>query len=138
MKIYLAGPMTGLPEFNYPAFHAAAKELRDAGHEVENPAESTLPEGSTWQEYMKDGISRLLHCDAIHLLPGWEASRGAMAEFIVAQAIGLEHHQTEELRPASPRQVWQWICPHCGESNLADSEPHGTADCATCWAKVRV
>ena len=39
MRIYVAGPMTGHPELNFPAFHAAATELRALGHHVENPAE---------------------------------------------------------------------------------------------------
>nr|WP_233506461.1 MULTISPECIES: DUF4406 domain-containing protein [Comamonas] len=30
----------GLPEFNYPAFHAAAAVLRAQGHHVENLAEN--------------------------------------------------------------------------------------------------
>lgn len=36
---YLAGPMTGLPDLNFPTFHARAAELRALGHEVVNPAE---------------------------------------------------------------------------------------------------
>ena len=40
-RIYLAGPMTGLPEFNYPAFHAEAARLRQLGYHVENPAENS-------------------------------------------------------------------------------------------------
>ena len=37
--IYLSGPMTGLPEFNYPAFHEAARRWRAIGWDVINPAE---------------------------------------------------------------------------------------------------
>jgi hypothetical protein len=42
-RAYIAGPMTGLPEFNFPAFHAAAASLRARGFEVENPAQRPLP-----------------------------------------------------------------------------------------------
>ena len=39
MKMYLSGPMTGMAENNFPAFHDAAAKLRAGGHEVVNPAE---------------------------------------------------------------------------------------------------
>ena len=31
-RIYIAGPMSGLPELNYPAFNAMAERLRAHGH----------------------------------------------------------------------------------------------------------
>ena len=37
--VYLSGPMTGLPDLNFPAFHAAADKLRSQGVQVVNPAE---------------------------------------------------------------------------------------------------
>jgi uncharacterized protein DUF4406 len=40
VKIYISGRMSGLPEFNFPAFHKAAADWRAAGWEVVNPAES--------------------------------------------------------------------------------------------------
>ena len=42
-RVYIAGPMTGLPDFNYPAFNAAAAKLRALGLEVLNPAENPPP-----------------------------------------------------------------------------------------------
>lgn len=42
MRIYLAGPMRGYAEFNFPAFHAAAARLREQGHTVFNPAERDI------------------------------------------------------------------------------------------------
>jgi hypothetical protein len=89
-KIYIAGPMTGLPELNYPAFHAAAATLRAQGHHVENPAENPVPCCGTWHGYMRLALKQLADCDAIQLLPGWERSRGAMIEFNLAKSLSLE------------------------------------------------
>ena len=88
-KLYLCGPMTGLPEFNRPAFHAAAAELRAAGYHVENPAD--LPAGWTWHVYMRIGLKRMLDCSGVAVLPGGVGqSAGANKEVDVAQTVGIE------------------------------------------------
>lgn len=87
-RIYLSGPMTGLPAFNKPAFKAAAEALRDQGHDVVNPADFDLP-GATWAEYMRQDIAALVTCDAIYLLPGWEHSKGARLEQHIADQLGM-------------------------------------------------
>lgn len=109
MKIYLAGPMRGIPHFNYPAFEAAAAALREKGHEVFSPAEHDMrtfgrdisnPTGSEQQAATEHGFNiRKALCedltwicqeaDAICMLPGWENSKGATAERATALAIGL-------------------------------------------------
>lgn len=115
MKIYLAGPMRGYKDFNFPAFFAAAARLRAEGHEVFNPAERDTKEwgadrlgtatGSEVEVASKlgmDPISLARHCfladthwictqaDAIAVLPGWEQSKGAVAERALGVAIGLK------------------------------------------------
>lgn len=92
MKIYLAGPMTGLPEFNFPAFHAAAADLRALGHVVSSPAELPPDIGTDrpWSFYMRRGLGMLLECEAIVLLSGWAESRGASLELTVAKALGMQ------------------------------------------------
>nr|WP_265342954.1 DUF4406 domain-containing protein [Pseudomonas aeruginosa] len=89
-RIYLAGPMTGLPEFNYPAFHAEAARLRHLGYHVENPAENPAPACGTWAGYMRKALAQLVTCDAIALLPGWPSSRGANIERSLAFAMGMK------------------------------------------------
>lgn len=86
-RIYLSGPMTGLPDFNYPAFNAEAARLRALGYHVENPAEN--PPQETWEAYMEVCIPQLLTCDTIALLPGWSESRGALWERYVASQEGI-------------------------------------------------
>lgn len=111
MKVYLAGPMRGYPEFNAPAFHAAASKLRAGGHEVFSPAEESVKifgdavrknangdEGQMGGDEMT--ISRTvfhldltyicLRADAVALLPSWQKSRGATAEHAAAVALGLK------------------------------------------------
>lgn len=46
--LYIAGPMTGLPDYNYDAFHAAQAELHRAGFVVMNPALNGLPRTAPW------------------------------------------------------------------------------------------
>lgn len=109
MKIYLAGPMSGIAFFNHPAFNSAAAKLREMGHEVCNPAEFDAatykhipPESGSVEEASKDyGFDYKAclkmdldwifeHAEAIALLPGWEKSKGANAELALARALGLK------------------------------------------------
>ena len=89
MKIYIAGPMTGYPEHNYPAFHQAATMLTILGHDVESPAAGGQVEGWEWPDYMRRGLHQLLTCDTIALLPGWQNSRGATIEHQLATDLGM-------------------------------------------------
>lgn len=86
---YVAGPMTGYPDLNFPAFHRAAADLRALGHHVENPAEINPMIGADWADCMRADIRHLVTCDAILTLPGWTESRGASLEVHIAQALGM-------------------------------------------------
>ena len=89
-RIYIAGPMTGLPEFNYPAFNAEAARIRALGYHVENPAENPAPENGAWEDYMKMALRQMLMCDTVAMLPGWGKSKGALIEYNLAKTLGLE------------------------------------------------
>jgi hypothetical protein len=88
-KVYISGPMTGIPEFNFPAFNAKAAELRAGGCEPVSPVENGVPAGAPWVEHMRADIRMLLDCDGIHMLPGWSKSRGATLEHSIAVQLGL-------------------------------------------------
>lgn len=98
---YLAGPMSGLPQFNFPAFYAAAKDLRDQGYRMVSPAELDDAEDAaiaraskdgdaaaakrSWGEFLGRDIQILADdCDGMILLPGWEKSPGARLEVCTA------------------------------------------------------
>lgn len=96
--VYVSGPMSGLPNLNYPAFNAEARRLRDLGLRVINPAESPLPEESEWTAFLRaDLIEMLAHCDTVVTLPGWEKSKGARLEISVARALGMRIVKAGEL-----------------------------------------
>ena len=90
LKVYISGAMTGLPEWNYPAFHARATDLRQKGYIVLNPAENfdgqkDLPR---WM-YLREDIKNLLSSDCIAFLPGFEKSAGALLEALVARECNI-------------------------------------------------
>ena len=87
--IYISGPMTGLPDLNFPAFHAAAAKLRDLGLLVVNPAEFGEGAGLRWSDYMRKDIRALMDCGALYMLPGWSESRGARLEHHIGVELGM-------------------------------------------------
>lgn len=105
-RIYIAGPMSGIPQFNVPFFHKVAGELRKqfVTDVIINPAELDTPvmqqhalnspngdlkdleeaTRETWGEVLARDVKLVADSvDEIVLLPGWEQSRGARLEAFV-------------------------------------------------------
>lgn len=90
IRVYISGPISGIKDGNRPAFYRAAERLTDMGYMPINPHEIPPPAcGTSWEDYMRADIAELLECDAIHLLPGWESSRGAWLEHVIAEALSM-------------------------------------------------
>ena len=106
MKVYTAGKMRGLPSFGAEEFRKAARVLREHGFKVISPLEmdeeaGIYVDGLTGFEDLTDqGFDIrstlandlqvvLLDADAVVLLPGWQDSQGAIAEYAAAQAAGV-------------------------------------------------
>ena len=98
MRVYIAGPMRGLPEYNYPTFDAAEKRLEEQGHSVINPANIGRAHFGNRKDLSEDEIdflmaeelSLLVECEAIYLLKGWHKSKGARKELYHAIGNGLD------------------------------------------------
>lgn len=103
--VYIAGPMTNIPEFNFPAFDEAADKWRAKGYTVISPAEHDRDEGldvtgmtGSFAEAAAAGfdltatllwdLNQVAHADGIILLPGWGNSSGVRAELSLAAALG--------------------------------------------------
>ncbi|MBP8821724.1 MAG: DUF4406 domain-containing protein [Brachymonas sp.] len=103
-SVYLAGPMTGYADFNFPAFNAAANGLRAEGLRVVNPADHGLVEGATWADYLRHDIAKIAGCESIALLPGWSKSKGAQLEVHIARALEMPIRMLEGAEAAPPAQ----------------------------------
>jgi len=88
-RIYLCGPMTGIKDFNYPAFNAEAVRLRALGYEVVNPAEVVTDKSTPWATAMRATITELMTCDTLAMLPGCWKSRGACIERDLSDGVGI-------------------------------------------------
>lgn len=112
VKLYLAGPMTGYPEFNFPAFHTAAARLREQRFEVWSPAEKDEADGfdpktdaaQPLRYYMKIDLPAVLEADLVAVLPGWRKSKGAKLEVHVARACGIPVIDAETLEFVDPEE----------------------------------
>jgi hypothetical protein len=98
MIIYISGPMSNLPENNFPAFNKAAAYVSAFGHTVLNPAEKGIIEGYTWEDYLKIDLHQVIDSDMLILLSGWEHSKGAQLEVHVASSLGI---------PTVLFEIWQ-------------------------------
>lgn len=129
MRYYIAGPMTGYPQFNFPAFHTAAARLRALGFDVISPAEEDAPEvqaeavastdgkldaqgkiaGHTWGDILSKDVKIVSDLvKGIIFLPGWEKSRGARLEAFVALLCKHEFAEYCPLVGISQRPV-EWV-----------------------------
>jgi hypothetical protein len=117
--LYLAGPMTGHPQFNFPTFRDAAERLRQHGYTVINPAEEDDPavQEAAWASPTGDpadlnglygigacpiptalsNVEQVASADAVALLDGWQKSSGASHEVETANRFGL---------PVAPAWLW--------------------------------
>lgn len=104
-RVYIAGPMSGMPEFNFPAFFAAQRRLEAQGWIVNNPAEKdqekdldpeavkfgdaklAVAKGFDFREAFLWDVTKVVEGDAIYMLLDWEQSGGAFAEHGVARAM---------------------------------------------------
>ena len=133
MKLYVAGPMTGYPQFNYPAFMEAARDLRSRHFEVMTPAEMDDPEiqaasmdsldgnldtitthGQSWGDFLARDVKLLADdgIEAVVVLPGWERSKGARLETYVGMLCGLVIVEYPTLVPVAwQRLVAAWAGP---------------------------
>ncbi len=104
MKVYIAGPMRGVPENNKPAFDQVAKWLRWEEHRVYNPADED--EGIDIRvAFASDTQFICLYADAVIMLPNWWLSVGARSEYWLANALDLPVFELKELTPECLSQV---------------------------------
>lgn len=101
--------MRGIQLYNFPAFDVARDLLRANGWDVISPADmdraadgfnpaelpaehdwNQFPEGVAFSDCVRRDLEAVIYCDAIYLLPGWERSKGARAEYAVAVWLGKE------------------------------------------------
>lgn len=133
-RVYVAGPMTGRPDFNRAAFEAARVFLEAPGDEVIDPvSQDILTYGSweeaikrPWREHLARDLAIVPTCDEIVLLPGWNVSSGARLELRVALTFGL---QISELRREAGDLRYRWsFSPADAAVALGDADAvHGFA-----------
>lgn len=130
MKWYLAGPMSGIAQFNIPAFDEATETLRFLGYDITSPAEldsvevraaamkskdgahSDVDSIETWGDMLARDVKIISdNMDAVVFLPGWHDSQGARLEAYVALLTKKKFavYVNQELRPIDKQAVKCWL-----------------------------
>lgn len=88
-KVYIIGAVTGLEREEVEVkFEKAAQALKGMGMIPVNPV-VLVPSSTSWTSAMKKCITEMLTCDAVLMLPDWEASRGATLEVAIARNLSI-------------------------------------------------
>lgn len=88
-RLYVAGPMSGYQDCNYPAFNTVAQALRSAGFEVVNPAEVHIAKKHHYVDLIREDLRVMLDCHGVAVLEGWWESTGARNEVNVAGILKM-------------------------------------------------
>lgn len=90
MRVYISGAITGTDDY-MERFAEAEKIISSRGHIPVNPAKvlSSLPDTTTYREYIKLSLDMLQMCSGIYMLDSWQQSRGANMELGYAKAKKL-------------------------------------------------
>lgn len=94
--VYIAGPITngGLTPRSdaFERFRVACLEVIQLGYVPVSPLEinAEIAHGEDrWRAVMRLDIPALINCDGAYFLAGWENSRGARLEHLIAEGLGL-------------------------------------------------
>lgn len=89
-KIYIAGPITGMPNNNWENFNNAYQTLLADGYQPYSPLDiSKVAVGKKWEDYMRECLPVLLKCDRVYMLRGWQSSKGATLEHTLALSLQM-------------------------------------------------
>lgn len=95
-RIYISGPMSNLPQLNFPAFESASKRLRELGYIVISPHE-VKQTATDWQSCMRTDIKHMMDADMVATLDGWMNSKGARIEVGLAEELGMHIYEVSEI-----------------------------------------
>jgi len=105
IKIYIAGPMSGIEDHNRQAFVEAQQEVtslfieepREIFNPIDHEASLMVQQGLVRNTQEAYRLCMAIDCDwickkatHIYMLRGWEKSKGAMAEWTLAKCINLK------------------------------------------------
>lgn len=119
-KCYISGPISGMENLNIESFNNAEIELKKLGFntvnphnivkgnkevdllvmqmtETKNPSVIESNKREIWNICMKLDIKELLDCNCVAVLRGWQTSKGATVEILIAQKLGLKVFYAETL-----------------------------------------
>ena len=88
MKVYISGCIYENDKAQ-EQFNKAKEEVLIWAEQVENPLDDIDPVNYDWNKGMRSSLKKMLECDSVYMIEGWQQSQESLIEKFLADQLEM-------------------------------------------------